>query len=85
VETVAILKGHVQPDQYLTKFRHVFTRAEMNEDLVLVRAMVGNLADVSEHEEVLRAMLWGGRGRGFDLPPPGGPVLPPARPGKSGV
>ena len=84
LKPLPILKGHVQPDQYLTKFRHVFTRAEMNEDLVLVRATVGDLADLSEHEEVLRAMLWGGRGRGFDLPPPGGPVLPPARPGKSG-
>ena len=66
LKTLPILKGHVQPGQYITKFRHVFTHAEMNEDLELVAARVGNVADVSEHEESLRAFDWGGgRGRPF--------------------
>jgi hypothetical protein len=67
-----ILKGHLQAGQYLTKFNRVFTRGEMNDDLVLVPAKVGDVADVSEHEELLRMV--GGRGPGFPgggLPPPG--------------
>jgi hypothetical protein len=70
LKTLPILKGHVQPDQYLTKFRHVFTRAEMIEDLVLAPARIGAVADVSEHEEVLRALQWSGRGRGFGIEAP---------------
>ncbi len=68
LKTLPILKGHVQPDQYITKFRHVFARAEMNEDLELVAAKVGNVADVSEHDEVLRTVIFGGRGGRFGRP-----------------
>ncbi|MBI3822728.1 MAG: hypothetical protein HY289_08610 [Planctomycetes bacterium] len=66
LKTLPILQGHVQAEQYITKFRHVFTKAEMNDDLVLVQAKVGDVADVSEHEEMLRAVAWGGRG-GLDF------------------
>jgi hypothetical protein len=72
VKGLSILKGHVQPEQYVTKFRHVFTKAEMNEDLVLVQAKVGNVNDVSEHEELLRTLMFGrgGRfGKGLKLQP----------------
>jgi hypothetical protein len=76
LKTLPILKGHVQPDQYITKFRHTFTRAEMTDDLVLVQAKVGDTADTSESEEVLRHMLFGrgrfGPGFGPGLPPPPG-------------
>ena len=54
VKLLPILQGHVQANQYITKIRHVFARAEMNDDLVLVAAKVGNVDDVSDHEEVLR-------------------------------
>ena len=67
LKTLTFLKGHVQAGQYITKFRHVFTRAEMNEDLVMAPATVGDVADVSEHDEVLRTLMWGGgRGGRFD-------------------
>jgi Uncharacterized protein conserved in bacteria (DUF2330) len=74
IKTLPILQGHIQPGQYLTKFHHTFTRAEMGDDLVLTQAKVGGVDDVSDHEEVLR-MLAGGRpgGRGG----PGAMPLPP--------
>ena len=87
IKLLTFLKGHVQPDQYITKIHHIFTRAEMAEDLVLTPAKVGEVADTSEHDEVLRTFAFGGRGgRGiggpdvdFRLPVPR-PGLPP-RPG----
>ncbi len=63
LKLLPILKGHVQEGQYLTRFRKSFTTAEMNEDLVLTPAHVGQVGDMSEHEELLRTMQWGGRGR----------------------
>ena len=59
VKLMPILKGHVQSGQYITKIRHTFT-ARTNDDLVLVPAKVGEVADVSEHEEVLRTVVFGG-------------------------
>ncbi|HZZ82127.1 MAG TPA: DUF2330 domain-containing protein [Gemmataceae bacterium] len=84
LKLLPVLQGHVQANMYLTKVRHVFAKAEMNEDLVLESAKVGGIDDVSDHEEVLRGFAWGGRGGrfgprgGFDgfgpvpLPAPGG-------------
>jgi hypothetical protein len=43
----------------------------MNDDLVLVPAKVGDVADVSEHEELLRQVSFRGPGRSLPLPPPG--------------
>lgn len=94
LKTLPLLKGHLQAGMYLTKFQRSFNKNEMNEDLEMVEAKVANVADTSEHEEILRAQMFGGRGgfRGIDfaVPPgaaPGGgpvplpaPALPPALP-----
>jgi hypothetical protein len=47
------LVGVLQPGQFLTRFRHVFTRNEMTDDLVLLPARRGDQEDSSEYEEVL--------------------------------
>jgi Uncharacterized protein conserved in bacteria (DUF2330) len=80
LKLLPLLQGHMQPDQYITKFRHVFTREEMNEDLVLAAAKVGGVDDVSDHEEVLRGMAFG-RNRFGRFPQPGldFPVPPNAK------
>jgi hypothetical protein len=39
--------------QFVTKFRKVFLRDEMNDDLQIVAARYGNAMDNSEHEEIL--------------------------------
>jgi hypothetical protein len=72
MQTLALLKGHLQAGQVLTKFYHSFTRDEMNQDLVMVEARAGDALDRSEHDEVLRTLVFGGRGPRFPLPP----VLP---------
>jgi hypothetical protein len=79
LQTLAVLKGHLQADQVLTKFYHTFTRDEMNQDLVMVQAKSGDIDDRSEHEEVQRTLIFGGRGPRFPLP--GGAAPPPAAPG----
>jgi hypothetical protein len=53
VQRLARLAGHLQEGQFLTKFRHVFTREEMNDDLRIVPARIGKAEDFSEYEEVL--------------------------------
>jgi hypothetical protein len=47
------LVGHLQVGAFLTKFRHVFTRDEMADDLFFVPARLGQAEDHSEYEEVL--------------------------------
>ena len=47
------LTGHLQAGLFVTKFRKLFTRAEMAEDLVIVPARVGDHEDNSEYEEIL--------------------------------
>jgi len=47
------LAGHVQPGLFITKFRKIFARDEMNDDLLLVPARQGNSDDNSEYEEIL--------------------------------
>ncbi len=47
------LTGHLQAGLFITKFRKLFTRAEMNDDLVIVPARVGEHEDNSEYEEIL--------------------------------
>jgi Uncharacterized protein conserved in bacteria (DUF2330) len=77
LKTLPILQGHIQPGQYLTKFHHTFTRAEMSDDLVLTQAKVGGIDDVSDHEEMLRTFAFGGgRGGRFPLPNTDLPVRP---------
>jgi hypothetical protein len=48
------LVGPLQAGQFLTRFRHVFTRDEMTDDLTLVPARLGDREDTSEYEEALR-------------------------------
>ena len=47
------LTGHLQAGLFITKFRKLFTREEMAEDLVIVPARVGEHEDYSEYEEIL--------------------------------
>jgi hypothetical protein len=49
------LVGHVQTGLFITKFRKILTRSEMNDDLLIVPARLGNSVDNSEYEEILPA------------------------------
>src|SRR5262249_47046921 len=53
VRGLQILAGHLQAGAFITKFRHVFTRDEMNDDLLLVPARYSGKDDNSEYEEIL--------------------------------
>jgi hypothetical protein len=53
VRQLQILAGHLQAGLFITKFRKVFTRDEMNDDLALVPATRGQSEDRSEYEETL--------------------------------
>jgi hypothetical protein len=64
LKELPVLKGLLKEGQFLTKFYREFKKAEMGEDLVMVAAKAGTVADTSEHEEVLRTLVWDGR-RGF--------------------
>jgi len=48
-----ILKGHLKSGQFVTKVRKSFAKGEMDDDLHLVPAKVGDAEDKSEYEEVL--------------------------------
>ena len=47
------LSGHLQAGLFITKFRKIFARDEMNDDLELVAARLGQNEDNSEYEEIL--------------------------------
>src|SRR5262245_36899535 len=47
------LAGHMQAGLFITKFRKIFCRDEMNADLVLIPARLGGAEDNSEYEEIL--------------------------------
>jgi hypothetical protein len=47
------LSGHLQAGLFITKFRKIFCRDEMNDDLVLVPARHNDQDDTSEYEEIL--------------------------------
>jgi hypothetical protein len=53
VRGLKLLVGHLKSGMFVTKFRHVFTRDEMNDDLFIVPARLGKAEDVSEYLEVL--------------------------------
>jgi hypothetical protein len=53
VKQLKILVGHLKEGQFLTKFRKTFARDEMNDDLLIVPARIGEAVDVSEYEEIL--------------------------------
>jgi hypothetical protein len=47
------LAGHLQAGLFITKFRKTFTRDEMNDDLLIVPARLGDQEDTSEYQEIL--------------------------------
>ena len=47
------LTGHLQAGLFITKFRKIFARDEMNDDLVLGPARYNEQEDSSEYEEIL--------------------------------
>jgi hypothetical protein len=49
------LAGHLRAGLFVTKFRKIFTRGEMNGDLHIVAARLGQHEDNSEYEEILPA------------------------------
>jgi hypothetical protein len=53
LKQMKLLVGHLKDGQFVTKFRKTFTKGEMEEDLVLVPAKIGNAEDRSEYEEIL--------------------------------
>jgi hypothetical protein len=53
VQGLKILSGHLKEGQFVTKIRKTFARGEMDDDLLLVPAKLGNDEDHSEYDEVL--------------------------------
>jgi hypothetical protein len=53
VRDLSHLVGHLQESLFITKFRKIFCRDEMNEDLSIVPARYDGAEDNSEYEEML--------------------------------
>jgi hypothetical protein len=53
VRALQQLSGHLQAGLFITKFRKIFARDEMNNDLVMVPARYNDAEDDSEYEELL--------------------------------
>jgi hypothetical protein len=53
VKELKLLLGHLKEGQFVTKFRKTFTRGEMDDDLLIVPAKLGDAVDRSEYEETL--------------------------------
>jgi hypothetical protein len=53
LKQLKILVGHLKEGQFITKFRKTFTKAEMEDDLLIVPARLGQATDRSEYEEIL--------------------------------
>jgi hypothetical protein len=53
VKDLQKLAGHLQENWFITKFRKIFARDEMNDDLALVPARYNGAEDSSEYEELL--------------------------------
>jgi hypothetical protein len=53
IDQLRSLMGHLQTGLFITKFRHIFTRGEMNGDLVMLPARMGDQEDSSEYTETL--------------------------------
>ena len=53
VRNLQQLTGHLQAGLFITKFRKLFARDEMNDDLEIVPARYGDATDESEYEELL--------------------------------
>jgi hypothetical protein len=53
VKNLQQLAGHLREDGFITKFRKLFARDEMNDDLLIVPARYNGTDDFSEYEELL--------------------------------
>jgi hypothetical protein len=53
VKNLQQLAGHLTENWFITKFRKIFARDEMNDDLSIVPARYNGTEDVSEYEEIL--------------------------------
>jgi hypothetical protein len=53
VRALQQLAGHVREGGFIVKFRKIFLRDEMNDDLEMVPARYGDAEDASEYEELL--------------------------------
>ena len=53
VKDLQQLAGHLQESWFITKFRKLFARDEMNDDLLIVPARYNGTEDNSEYEEIL--------------------------------
>jgi hypothetical protein len=53
IRSLQQLSGHLQAGLFVTKFRKIFSRDEMNDDLLIVPATLGQNEDSSEYEEIL--------------------------------
>jgi hypothetical protein len=53
VKDLQKLAGHLTENWFITKFRKIFARDEMNDDLVIVPARYNGAEDNSEYEEML--------------------------------
>ncbi len=53
VKNLQQLAGHLQENLFVTKFRKIFARDEMNDDLLIVPARYQGAEDNSEYEEIL--------------------------------
>ena len=53
VKGLRLLTGHLQAGLFVTKFRKIFARDEMNDDLVVIPARHNDQDDNSEYEEIL--------------------------------
>jgi Uncharacterized protein conserved in bacteria (DUF2330) len=53
VKDLQKLAGHLAEGLFITKFRKIFARDEMNDDLSIVPARYNGQEDVSEYEEIL--------------------------------
>jgi hypothetical protein len=53
IKQLKLLAGHLKEGQFLTKLRKTFTKGEMNDDLLIVLAKLGQAEDSSEYQEIL--------------------------------
>lgn len=53
VKSLQQLAGHLTENWFITKFRKIFARDEMNDDLAIIPARYNGTEDVSEYEEIL--------------------------------
>jgi hypothetical protein len=53
VQQLKLLRGHVQQDRVITKFRKVFHKREMQDDLTIVRAVAAGSPDDTAYYEIL--------------------------------